>query len=498
MATFNSSIFVIFFLPVALLGNLILPARFRNIWLIAVSVGFYGAAQPLALPLLLLFILVNYYLGRRLEQAHENPAQARRVLIAGVALNIIPLALLKVCAAYVVPGLLAGRALSEAGSPAALKLWLAWLRTYLTETGTGLPLGISFLVFQVVAYLVDVYRKRTTSEKNGLAFATYLAMFPKVTTGPIVLYRDLSRQLHDRLISSEGVARGARRFVVGLGKKVLVADTLGPVADRIFSLPVSALSTNLAWLGLVTYALQIYFDFSGYSDMAIGLAQMFGFQFPENFNYPYMARSISEFWRRWHITLSSWFRTYVFYPLERQNKRRDPRWQAANILTVFFLTGFWHGATPNFVAWGLMHGIAIALEQTRFGSWLANKAWRPIQHSYTLAVLLGTWVLFRSPNLRLAGEYFKALFGFAQGNNALTSAVMPPIPAYFWLALGLGAILATTVVSRLAETGRAVVNTAPRLALAAAVRDLYLLAIFAISIAAVVAYNYRPNIYMKF
>jgi alginate O-acetyltransferase complex protein AlgI len=498
MAAFSSSIFIIFFLPVVLLGNLVLSARFRNVWLLAVSVAFYGAAQPAALPVLLVFGLVNYCLGRWLEQALNDPARAKRILMAGVAVNIIPLVLLKVFAAYVVPGLLVGKVVAWAGQPAFLRLGMPWLQAFLTQTGNGLPLGFSFLVFQVVAYFVDIYKKRTVSEKSGLVFATYLTMFPKIMTGPIVPYRDVYRQLYARVISSRAVAQGARRFVIGLGKKVLVADSLGPVVDRIFALPSSNLTTGLAWLGLVGYALQIYYDFSGYSDMAIGLAQMFGFQFPENFNYPYMARSVSEFWRRWHMTLSGWFRNYVFFPLERQNKKRDKRLQVFNILVVFLLTGFWHGATPNFVVWGLLHGLAIALEQTRFGAWLANKAWRPLQHGYTLAVVLGAWIFFRAPNLGFVGEYFKALLGFAQGNAGLSTSGMPPIPAYFWLALGLGAVLATTVVARLGEMGRKVVNTVPRLAVAQVLRDVYLLGVLAISMAVVITYSYRPGLYMKF
>jgi alginate O-acetyltransferase complex protein AlgI len=494
---FDFAVYLVYFLPIVLIGTFVIPPRWRNAWLLLASVVFFGWVQPLALVGLVAMVLGNYLLGRWLDRARDYPVRAGRILAVGVAANIIPLVVLKLCAAYIVPGLLSNQVLDRIYSPAPVHVIAQLLLAFLHETGNGLPLGFSFLVFQAVAYLVDVYKRRTASEASWSVFAVYLAMFPKVTAGPIVLYRDIRQQLSERPLQVTDVARGARRFVVGLGKKVLVADMLGPAADRIFSLPAANLTTGLAWLGAIVYAMQIYYDFSGYSDMAIGVAQMLGFKFPENFNYPYIAGSISEFWRRWHMTLSGWFRYYVFYPLERQNKHRTQGRLILNILLVFFVTGFWHGAALNYVAWGLWHGAAIALEQTRPGVWLTTRAWRPLRHVYALAVVLSGWVLFRSSTLEAASGYFRALIGVSPATSASYAATIP-LSTYAWLSLVLGAVCATPIVSRLTAIGQARFKIGAGPAAAATVGDLWLLAVLVASLLMTVASTYQAYIYMRF
>ena len=276
-------------------------------------------------------------------------------------------------------------------------------------------------------------------------------LFPKIITGPITRYRDIAPQLNNREVTAQAAAAGARRFIAGLAKKVLIADTLARVVDPAFSLSTPSFTTGIAWLILVGFALQLYFDFSGYIDMAIGLGQMLGFRFAENFNYPYISKSISEFWRRWHMTLSSWFRDYVFYPLEFTRRKPSLFRQQLHILVVFLLTGLWHGLTLNFVLWGGIHGLAMALEMTGFGRWLKKTA-APIQHVYTLGVVLVSWVFFRAPDFMYALKFLARLAGVQQGVRTLPFSVTTPLPIVensVWLALGLGLILSLPLLPAL-------------------------------------------------
>ena len=286
----------------------------------------------------------------------------------------------------------------------------------LAVTAIPLPLGISFFTFHAISYVVDVYKRNAQAEQNIPRFALYILLFPQLIAGPIIRWRDIAAQLTTRDQRLADFAWGARRFVLGLGKKVLIANTLGRVADAIFGLPAAELTAPLAWLGLACYTLQIYFDFSGYSDMAIGLMRLFGFRILENFNYPYIARSIREFWRRWHISLSNWFRDYLYVPLggNRASKRRA----YANLVIVFLLCGLWHGASWPFVLWGAWHGAFLVAERAGIDSILRGTGLvaRLISHTYALVVIMGGWVLFRCDTLAHAGGYFQALSGFAAGD----------------------------------------------------------------------------------
>jgi len=278
-----------------------------------------------------------------------------------------------------------------------------------------LPLGISFFTFQSMSYTIDVYLGHTLATRSLLNFATFVSLFPQLVAGPIVRYHNIARYLIHRIVTREGFAKGVKRFVVGLGKKMLIANLAAVAADQIFAIPTQHLTTGLAWLGVAAYTIQIYFDFSGYSDMAIGMGHMLGFRFLENFNYPYISRSISEFWRRWHISLSTWFRDYVYIPLGGSRCRTGRVY--FNLCLVFFLCGLWHGASWTFVVWGLYHGVFLVIERFA-GERVKARPWPMVQHLYVLLVSMVGWVFFRSETFSQALVFLKAMVGFAPGTGA--------------------------------------------------------------------------------
>ncbi len=284
----------------------------------------------------------------------------------------------------------------------------------ITNPHIALPIGISFFTFQAMSYVIDVYRKEADVQLNPIHCGLYVAMFPQLIAGPIVRYHDVAKQIVSRTVTHHLFSIGIQRFIFGLSKKVLLANPLGEVADKIFIVPVNDVTTGMAWLGSVCYTLQIYFDFSGYSDMAIGLGRMFGFEFLENFNYPYISRSIREFWRRWHISLSNWFRDYLFIPLggSRVSKFRT----YLNLWIVFLLCGLWHGASYNFVIWGALHGTFIVIERIGWQARL-DRLYRPFQHLYTLLVVITGWVFFRSESLSHAIQYLASMIGFTHAEG---------------------------------------------------------------------------------
>jgi alginate O-acetyltransferase complex protein AlgI len=303
------------------------------------------------------------------------------------------------------------------------------------------PLGLSYVAFQIIAYFVDAYKSGDNSEKDFLKFSFYLLLFPKIPVGPIVPYRLVKAQIAELRSDPQDMADGLRRFVKGFAKKVLIADTLGMVVTPIFNLQSPVISPGMAWLVIISYSLQLYYDFSGYTDMAIGLGNMMGVRFMENFNLPYLSKSVSEFWRRWHISLSTWFREIVFYPLERHRFK----WlgQQINILVVFALTGLWHGLTRNFLLWGLLHGAMLVLESTLFGRKLRN-LWVPFQHIYALVVILVGWVVFRSPTPDFAFDYLRRLIGDMKGVQVLPFELTSPLPFIepsYVVALTLGILM---------------------------------------------------------
>jgi alginate O-acetyltransferase complex protein AlgI len=386
---FGEPIFLFLFLPVLLAVYLAAPQGARNAVLLVASVAFYAYGEGKYSAVLLGSILLNYAFGRLVEATHP----ARGALAIGIAANLAGIFVFKY----------AGFATEE------LNRALAWAELgALPVYHLHLPLGISFFAFQGISYLVDVHRREVVAERSLFRFALFKAVFPQLIAGPIVRYVDVARQLHARHVTLEGVSRGSERFVIGLAKKLLLANPVGRIADDIFALPQFELSTPLAWLGLVAYSIQIYFDFSGYSDMAIGLGRIFGFEFRENFDYPYVARAVTEFWRRWHLSLSTWFRDYLYIPLG--GNRLGVHRTYLNLFAVFALCGLWHGASWNFLLWGAWHGTHLALERAWLGTVLA-KVPRVLTHLYTLLVVAFGWVLFRANSLPDAIDYLSALVG---------------------------------------------------------------------------------------
>ena len=501
---FTEPTFLFVFLPV-LLGLYALPLRFsRNALLLVASIAFYATGGGAFTWLMLASIAVNYLAALRIDRLGQlgDALAAARLLRLTVAANLLVLGLFKY-AGFVVSnlnGLLAVAGLAP-----------------LTVPAIALPIGISFFTFHAISYVVDVKRGDAVAQKGPVDAALYLLLFPQLIAGPIIRYRDIAAQLATRTVARADLAYGSRRFIVGLAKKMLVANIVAGPADQIFALPAAQLTAPLAWLAVVCYTLQIYFDFSGYSDMAIGLGRLFGFHFPENFRYPYAATSVQDFWRRWHISLSSWFRDYVYVPLG--GNRVSPGRTHLNLVTVFFLCGLWHGASWTFVAWGLFHGAFLVIERLRAGAdgepgrapltpsrrapTARGLARRAAGHAYALAVVMVGWVLFRADTLSGAGAMLGALVGL--GDGAPT--------AYTWswyltpellLAMGAGVIGSTPVVPRLTRRllragSGATGNTGSMLPWApSAVAAVGLAVLFGASIMLSAARTYSPFIYFRF
>jgi alginate O-acetyltransferase complex protein AlgI len=362
--------------------------------------------------------------------------------------------------------------------------------------GIALPIGISFFTFHAISYVVDVYRQDAAAQKRPVEAALYLLVFPQLVAGPIVRYRQIAAQLSARIVTTGDFACGVRRFLIGLAKKMLIANTLARPADQIFAMPAAELTAAHAWTGIACYTLQIYFDFSGYSDMAIGLGRMFGFRFPENFNYPYIASSIQDFWRRWHMSLSAWFRDYVYIPLG--GNRTTTGRLYFNLLLVFFLCGLWHGAAWTFVVWGLFHGAFLVIERVGLAARLEVLP-HPVRHLYALIVVMVGWVFFRADTLGGATAMLSAMAG-AGGGAPATYA-----PSWYWnpeviVAFVAGAIGATPVVPALArrlatvsDDGNAILGWRP-----SAVALLALVALLSASVMLSAARSYNPFIYFRF
>jgi D-alanyl-lipoteichoic acid acyltransferase DltB (MBOAT superfamily) len=392
---FSTITFLFYFLPAFLLLYFASPRMaWRNVLLLAASLLFYTWGEARFLPLLLAVIVATYFTGRGVA---GNPGRARKAwLTVGVAANLLALAVFKY-ADFLVDNLNA--ALAHAGvAPLPLP-------------GLPLPLGISFFVFHAISYLVDVHREQARPAKSLLHLALYVTMFPQLVAGPIIRYRSVDFHIRRRQTTWARSAFGIKLFVLGLAQKVLVADQVAPLADAAFAAAgQGTLSAGGAWLGTLAYTLQIYFDFGGYSNMAIGLGLMLGFGFLRNFRFPYTAASVTEFWRRWHISLSSWFRDYVYIPLG--GNRGGALKTGRNLMLVFLLCGFWHGASWNFVVWGLHHGAFLVLERTGFGAWMARRP-RALRNAYTLFAVVSGWVWFRADTIPQALAMFSALAGRA-------------------------------------------------------------------------------------
>ncbi|GIQ70402.1 MBOAT family protein [Xylanibacillus composti] len=387
---FSSLIFLFQFLPAALLTYYVSPKKLKNAVLFAVSLVFYAWGEPLYILIMIFSTVFDYLNGLLIDKYRHRKWAARAVFIGSMCGNVAILGFFKY----------AGFVVQNVNELFGLHMQVADL---------PLPIGISFYTFQTMSYVADVYLGKVPPQRNLIAFGTYVAMFPQLVAGPIVKYGDIAGQLASRKVTLERFGEGAGWFIRGLAKKVLLANNIGMLWTSVKSTPLEELTVLSAWLGILAFTLQIYFDFSGYSDMARGLGKMFGFDLPANFRHPYISRSVTEFWRRWHISLGSWFREYVYIPLG--GNRHGLRKQLRNLLIVWFLTGLWHGASWNFVVWGLYFGFIVTLEKlflleriTRWPNWLG--------HLYTLLLVIVGWVLFEYERLPAAFAFIGTMFGF--------------------------------------------------------------------------------------
>ncbi|WP_139492164.1 MBOAT family O-acyltransferase [Brevibacillus dissolubilis] len=420
---FSNLVFLYLFLPAIIALYYIVPKSLKNTMLLLASLLFYAWGEPIYVFLMLGTIVVNYACGLWL---HSSPSEKGRkgVLTIAILANLGILGFYKYAAFF-------------ATNINNL------LNTHIPVPAIALPIGISFFTFHAMSYIIDVYRRHVPPQRNVFDLTLYFSFFPQLVAGPIIRYHEVAEQFQHRTHTREKFVSGIERFLLGLSKKVLLANPLGAIADEIFALSAGDLSSATAWIGIAAYTMQIYFDFSGYSDMAIGLAKMFGFEFQENFRFPYISRSVSEFWRRWHISLGSWFRDYVYIPL---GGNRVVPWKAyRNLLVVWTLTGFWHGASWTFMAWGFYYGILISLEKAGLEKRLAGW-WRPLQHVYVLLAVMIGWVFFRADDFGHSMAYLGAMFGGASAWVDGQARVL--LSDNLWILL-IGVVLCAPVYDRL-------------------------------------------------
>ena len=414
---FSSIVFLFTFLPAVMILYYLLPVRFRNVILLLASLVFYAWGEPVYLFLMLLSILFNYFSGLDIARNLQDKRAAKRSLVFNLIINLAVLGFFKY-------------------EGFVLDTLNGILPVHISYHALPLPIGISFYTFQILSYIIDVYRGNVKVQTNLPNFALYVTMFPQLIAGPIVQYADVDEQLASREVSWTKFGEGSMYFIRGLAKKVLLANTSGMIFTEVSGLAKGNIAVVTAWLGAFAYMFQIYFDFSGYSDMAIGLGKMFGFEFNMNFNYPYVSKSITEFWRRWHISLSSWFRDYVYIPLggSRVSKIKHIR----NLLIVWFLTGLWHGAAWNFVAWGLYYGVILIIEKYLLSPVL-DRLPDVVRHIYSIVLVVIGWVLFFSSSFGQAADYIRVMFGAgAHGFADRESMYLLTSNLILWLILIFG------------------------------------------------------------
>lgn len=464
---FSSTIFLCVYLPLVLLGYYICPKEGKNLFLLIVSLIFYAWGEPKYVFLMIFSILVNYVFGLLMDKHRENKKRLKLMLVISV---IIDLGLLSV---FKYTDFIITNINSVFGAGFDL-------------LNIALPIGISFYTFQAMSYTIDVYRDNVRVQRNLIDFGMYITMFPQLIAGPIVRYTDVQDQLAERNVTTADFSEGIMRFVVGLGKKVLLANQMGAVWTQIYALG-GDISALMAWTGAAAYTFQIYFDFSGYSDMAIGLGRMFGFKFPENFRYPYESVSITDFWRRWHITLSTWFKEYLYIPLG--GNRRGLARQALNLLIVWTLTGFWHGAGWNFVMWGLYY-FAILFIEKLFLLKALDKLPRLFRHAYALLLIVIGWVIFASDDVSVMLPYLGSMFG---ANGALGGMDV-------YTLLTRAALMVICCVASTELPRRLFVTVAGKMNEKAAftVKSVLTLALLALSVVFLIGDSYNPFLYFRF
>jgi len=453
------------YLPVVLALYYITPFKWRYIVLFVVNLIFYGWGEPIYVSLMIFSTIVDYFCGMMVDRYRSNDRKARGFVLCSVIINLGMLFFFKYIDFFIT------------------NLALIPAFSSLRPLGVKLPIGISFYTFQTMSYTIDVYRNDAPVQKNIIKFGDYVALFPQLIAGPIVRYKDLAEQLNEREHSVAKFASGVQRFVVGLAKKVLLANNIGMLWDVYKAMPAEELTTLGAWLGIIAFSFQIYFDFSGYSDMAIGLGRMLGFEFLENFNYPYISKSITDFWRRWHISLGTWFREYVYIPLG--GNRKGTLRTFINIFTVWTITGFWHGASWNYLLWGIYYAILLMIEKAFLLKRL--KKVPVLAHMYTLFFVVVGWALFAIEDLPSCIAYISAMFGGGAGftNSTVSYYFMSYLPSLVIMAVA-STPLGAKIMNRLPESGRRI-----------AVPVLIAL-VLVFSTAYLVDATYNPFLYFRF
>jgi len=467
---FSSNIFIFCFLPLTLIGYFLLDKKFQNYFLLLISIIFYAWGEVTFVFIMILSMVINYIFTILIDRYRKIKKLSNILLVGSIGLNLGILINFK----YL--GFIIENINNLTGSA-------------IPEVTVALPIGISFFTFQALSYVIDVYRNQVPVQKNPFYLALYISFFPQLIAGPIVRYIDIEKQITERSNSLENFSHGAKRFMVGVSKKVLLANTLALVADKAFTVPHSELSVTFAWLGAFAYSFQIFFDFSGYSDMAIGLGEMFGFHFLENFNYPYISKSISEFWRRWHMSLGTWFRDYVYFPLGGSRVKRNSR-VVFNLFVVWFLTGLWHGASWNFVIWGLLYFILITFEKlSGYPKKFEKKIFIRIYQLFTLLCILMGWVLFRSEGLRNAVNYIKAMFKIDNNLliNNLTFVYIDEFKFYFIFAILFSIPLKNILFKKAKHSNKF-----------QSLENICTIILFLVSIAYLSVGSYNPFIYFNF
>lgn len=462
---FSSLVFMFAYLPITLLAYYLVPRQGRNIFLFIVNLIFYGWGEPKLVLLMVFNIFFNYIGGWLVDKYRADAKKKKLFLILTCVLDICILAVFK-----------------YTGMITETLNMLPFLN--IPELQISLPIGISFYTFQTMSYVIDVYRDDAPVSKNFINFGTYVALFPQLIAGPIVRYRDVAEQLVNRRETLEMFTKGVKLFMVGLAKKVIIANTMGTLTTNIFA-TTDENGVVGTWVGMIAYTFQIYFDFSGYSDMACGLGNMMGFEFLKNFNYPYIAKSITDFWRRWHISLSTWFKEYVYIPLG--GNRKGVKRQILNLLIVWGLTGLWHGAAYNFVLWGLYYGLLLILEKFVLKKFL-DRLPSFVQHIYTLFIIIIGWGLFYFTDVGQLGEFMVDLFNFGNGicGDQAFNLIMSNLPMLIIAAVA-STPLATMLYTRFEHRRFMWIP-----------ETLYCMGVLAVSTASLVNQSYNPFLYFRF
>lgn len=473
---FSSLTFLFLFLPVVIILYYIIPKQLKNLFILISGLFFYAWGEPIYVFIMIASTLIDYFAGLVIYKFGHKPAMRKAALIVSVIMNLSLLGFFKY-SNFIIENInhIFGTAY---GAPTAL-----------------LPIGISFFTFQSMSYTIDLYRGNINVQKNPITFAAFVTLFPQIVAGPIVRYEDIADELENRRIDIDTIWDGILQFVAGLGKKVLIANNIGTLWYTVKAMDLNTVPVATAWLGIAAYTLQIYFDFSGYSDMAVGMGKILGFHFPKNFDYPYESKSITEFWRKWHMTLSSWFKSYVYFPLG--GSRKGFARMILNTAIVWFLTGVWHGASWNFIVWGCMYGVIIILEKivisvlkNKGRENILNKIPSFIKHIYAMVLVSLGWVLFDTDNLSMAFTYMKRMFSFG-------SLFADKHTTYLLLNFGILFVVAiigcTSIVKRLAE------KLSKKLPACTNVLSIcYMIVVFLLSAAYLVDASYNPFLYFNF